>query len=231
MSSTIYSSLGGADINAVIGNVKFGNVQMISYSIERKKGFIHSIGSTNAKAIGRGIRTVQGALIFSLIDHDSLVKALNPNNSNGIFLSNEELINATNTANNGVTGTSSKQQQAFRAGGSLSQTGVIGSNTFSSTVETSIFKPSNFGKENTQAYLSDQLLPFDITGVGIPEYGAQFAKRFIIRGVELMTESSGTSINDLSIEKQHTFIARTVDDWVSLADLDQSTGTGNVVWS
>lgn len=229
--ATTLTSLGGSDINAVLGNVKFGNIQMISYSIDRKKGFIHTLGSATARCVARGIRTVQGALIFTLIDHDSLVKAMNPDNTNGIFVNNDELLNFTNTANSGITGTSAAQQAAFKAGGSLANTGVIGSDTFSSTVETSIFKASNFGVENTQAFLADQLHPFDITGVGVPERGAQYAKRFIIRGVELSTESSGTSINDLSIEKQHSFLARSVDDWVALGDLEGSVGTGNAVWS
>ena len=62
--------------------------------------------------------------------------------------------------------------------------------------------------EKSYYYLADQLLPFDITIVGIPEYGNAYAKRLIIHGVEIMTEASGTSIDDLVIEKQNSFIAR-----------------------
>src|SRR5699024_6120559 len=89
----------------------------------------------------------------------------------------------------------------------------------------SIFASDNFGKPQ-DAYISDQLLPFDITIVGLPEYGSNFAKRLVIHGVEILTEASGTSIDDLVIEKQHSFIARSISDWVSLADISGATGTG-----
>jgi hypothetical protein len=38
----------------------------------------------------------------------------------------------------------------------------------------------------------------------------------IIRGVEFVSEASGTSIEDLVIEKQLSFIARSVDSWKSV---------------
>lgn len=61
------------------------------------------------------------------------------------------------------------------------------------------------------AQLADQLLPFDVTLVGANEYGQ--ATKMIIKGVELMTESGGVSIDDLVIEKQMNFIAREVKQW------------------
>ena len=43
-----------------------------------------------------------------------------------------------------------------------------------------------------------------------------------------MTEASGTSIDDLVIEKQNSFIARSVSDWVALSDMGGATGSGVV---
>ena len=40
-----------------------------------------------------------------------------------------------------------------------------------------------------------------------------------------MTEASGTSIDDLVIEKQNSFIARNVSDWVSFKELGGKTGS------
>ena len=43
----------------------------------------------------------------------------------------------------------------------------------------------------------------------------------------VMTEASGTSIDDLVIEKQNSFIAKSVSDWVSLGEIGGATGSGS----
>ena len=35
----------------------------------------------------------------------------------------------------------------------------------------------------------------------------------VLRGVEIVSEASGTSIEDLVIEKQMSFLARSIRDW------------------
>ena len=79
----------------------------------------------------------------------------------------------------------------------------------------------NYGKA-TNAWLADQLPPFDITLIGIPETAGNeiFSgdkdfkpEALILRDVEFVSESSGTSIQDLVIEKQMAFIARSIKDW------------------
>ena len=70
--------------------------------------------------------------------------------------------------------------------------------------------------------MADQLPPFDITLIGVPETaGEEIQKKssafspqsLIIRGVEFVSESSGTSIEDLVIEKQMSWLARSLKDW------------------
>ena len=70
--------------------------------------------------------------------------------------------------------------------------------------------------------MADQLPPFDITLVGIPEVVGTEAEAegfspqsLIIRGVEFTSEASGTSIQDMVIEKQMAFIARSIHEWSS----------------
>ena len=221
-----YSAISGADIHAVFGNFKFGSIQMIRYATQREKAFIYTMGSPTPRATARGKRSVSGAFVFTMIDREGLVKSMhNAGDNRQIFLSKDESANFANAANNAAPNTEDKIKAAFNDGGTFGNTGTTGSG-FNPYVETSVFKSSNFG-DTTSAYLSDQLLPFDITIVGVPEYGSAFAKRLVIHGVEIMTEASGTSIDDLVIEKQNSFIAKSVSDWVSLGEIGGATGSGS----
>lgn len=227
-----YSSISGIDIHASFGNMKFAELQMIRYSISREKGHIYTMNSANAKATARGKRSVAGACVFTMIERDSLVRSMglaDSTSEGNIFLSHEEKATYANYGNPAkLEPMSDAQKNAIRTGGTLaSSNNLIGSNTFSPFVSQNIFTSTNFGSY-TNAYLADQLLPFDITLVGTPEYSWKMAKRMIIHGVEFMSEASGTSIDDLVIEKQLSFIALGVSDWVALEDLSV-TGTTKYV--
>ena len=225
-----YSAISGADIHAVFGNFKFGSIQMIRYATQREKAFIYTMGSPTPRATARGKRSVSGAFVFTMIDREGLVKSMRKAGDNRqIFLSKDESANFANASNKAAPNTEDNIKIAFDGGGTFGNTGTTGSG-FNPYVETSIFKSSNFG-DKTNAFLSDQLLPFDITVVGVPEYGAQYAKRLIIHGVEIMTEASGSSIDDLVLEKQQAFIARGISDWTPLDALNGETGTGASGWS
>lgn len=227
-----YSAISGADIHAVFGNFKFGSIQMIRYATQREKAFIYTMGSPTPRATARGKRSVSGAFVFTMIDREGLVKSMhNAGDNRQIFLSNDESANFANAQNEATPNIDAKSNiaQAFNGGGTFGNTGLTGTG-FNPYVETSIFKSTNFGKASN-AFLSDQLLPFDITVVGVPEYGAQYAKRLIIHGVEIMTEASGSSIDDLVLEKQQAFIARGISDWTPLDTLNGETGTGSSSWS
>ena len=234
MSDQLYTSLGGSDIHAVFGNYKFGSIQMIRYAVSREKAQIYTLGSPSARATARGKRSVSGAFVFTLIDRKGLVKAMADagGNTNGlIFLNNDEITNFANSANQAKPTASQPYRDSTRAGGTFGSAGVIGTtisnqSAFVPFTDSSIFKETNFGLP-TAPYIADQLLPFDITIVGVPEYGSAFAKRLVIHGVEIMTEASGTSIDDLVIEKQNSFIAKSVSDWVSLGEIGGATGSGS----
>jgi hypothetical protein len=221
-----FNSIGGADIHAVFGNYQFASLQMIRYATQREKGQIWTLGSPSPRATARGKRSVSGACVFTMIDRLNLVQAMSGasgSTNEQVFINQDEFINYANYNNTVVPTVTAAAQQAFSSGGTLTSAGIIGG-AFNPFVSQSIFTASNFG-QTSNAFLADQLLPFDITIVGAPEYGFQFAKRLIIHGVEIMSEASGTSIDDLVIEKQMAFIAKNVSDWVSLGDLGGATGT------
>ena len=237
MAEEIFTSLGGSDIHAVFGNYKFASIQMIRYAVSREKAQIYTLGSPSARATARGKRSVSGAFVFTLIDKKGLVKAMaeaGGAKDGEVFLSHDEIANFANSANAAKPKPlDMPYKNAASAGGTVGITGVVGvgngnsAASFNPYTDESIFQESNFGTR-AAPYLADQLLPFDITIVGIPEYGSAYAKRLIIHGVEIMTEASGTSIDDLVIEKQNSFIARSISDWVALTGIGGATGSGTV---
>ena len=226
MAEQTFTSLGGSDIHAVFGNYKFASIQMIRYASSREKAQIYTLGSPSARATARGKRSISGAFVFTLIDRNGLTRAMAKANGaeNKVFLSNDELANFANSGKKETDPTVVAARTALLAGGTAADVGLIGTK-YSPFTSNDVFSPTNFGTP-TEAFVADQLLPFDITIVGTPEYGTAYAKRLVIHGVEILTEASGTSIDDLVIEKQNSFIARSISDWTALSDISGATGSG-----
>ena len=241
----IYRSLSGSEIHAVFGNIKFGDIQMIKYAVSRQKAPIYTMGSADMRAIARGARSINGALVFSHLSTGGLVQAMSEAGYK-IFLSHDELANYNESYRDGKT-LSEDQKSALKAGGTIGFQGVVSKEGLQSlsgnytsaatkaqtqgTQTQSNFDPfaigeainplANYGSV-TNAWLADQLPPFDITLIGVPETaGEEISKKsstfspqsLIIRGVEFVSESSGTSIEDLVIEKQMSWLARSLKDW------------------
>lgn len=64
----------------------------------------------------------------------------------------------------------------------------------------------------------DQIPPFDVVLTAANEYGQ--AAQMQIRGVEIMNEGMGVSIDDIVTETQMTFVAREIIPWVPTAEAD-----------
>ena len=203
MTTTTFTSYSGADIHAVFGDVVFGEIQMISYKQDREKAPVYTMGSPDIRTVARGKRLITGACVFVVFDRDGLLKAMNENSGTiNPYLNLDEIAMA---GKSNLTASTIKGAQDL--GGSIS---VLQGT--SGQVE---------GKykftDQKQAFHLDQLLPFDITVVGANEYGA--VSKMVIKGVELMTEAGGMSIDDMVLEKQVAFIARSIEQWTP-------TGTG-----
>jgi hypothetical protein len=69
-------------------------------------------------------------------------------------------------------------------------------------------------KELASPWYADQILPFDITLAATNEMGAASAMR--IFGVEILNESTGSSIEDAVSESSATFVARLVEPWAAV---------------
>lgn len=223
--NSLYRTLSGCEIHAVFGNIRFGDIQMIKYTSSRQRAPVYTLGSPNARAMARGVRSINGALIFSHLSTRSIVDQMAESGAK-VFLSNDEMSNYVsdnNRKNKPITAVEKAALVARTSGGTLAQTGFIGSATEFDPFNTGtdIFDAKSFGQVTTP-YLADQLPPFDITLVGVPEVAGQDIEdgkfqpqSLIIRGVEFTSEASGTSIQDMVIEKQMAFIARSIHEWSS----------------
>lgn len=196
MAGNTFHSFSGVDMHAVFGDVEFGTVQMVSYNINRQKAPVHVMGSSDPRTIARGKRTITGAVVFVVFERDSLLEVMR-DRTDQPYLSNQE------SANYNAEGVSIAPAGGSNSIGNLASgtnTNVVGNNVNGTDLVT-----------RTNARLADQLLPFDITLVGANEYGK--TTRMIINDVDLMTEAGGVSIDDFVLEKQMSFLARSIQNW------------------
>ena len=76
-----------------------------------------------------------------------------------------------------------------------------------------VWQDVNTDNEWQPAWYTDQIPPFDIVLTAANEYGA--IAQMSIRGVEILNEGSGMSIDDIVTEQQMTFVAREIQPWVA----------------
>lgn len=70
------TSFSGADLVATFANKAIGELQQISWAIQRDKAPVFTCGSADARSFSRGKRGIAGSMVFAVFDHDSLVEAL-----------------------------------------------------------------------------------------------------------------------------------------------------------
>lgn len=70
------TSFSGADLVATFANKVIGELQQISWAVQRDKAPVFTCGSPDARSFSRGKRGLAGSMVFAVFDHDSLVYAL-----------------------------------------------------------------------------------------------------------------------------------------------------------
>ena len=70
------TSFYGADLVATFDNQDIGELQQISWAVQRDKAPVFTCGSADARSFSRGKRGIAGSMVFAVFDHDSLVEAL-----------------------------------------------------------------------------------------------------------------------------------------------------------
>ena len=217
MSNTeTYTSISGVEIQAVFGNTKFGDLHMIKYATQRDVANIWTMGNVDAVSVAKGKRSTTGACVFAVFDKDRLLEAVKTTKK--VFLSNHELLNYGSGYGTDATGP--------EAGAAARNAILNGGTVRDNSTFTSVFDRSNYGRSAAPA-LVDQIPPFDITLVGISESSGN-ASRMVIQGVQFNSDQGGTSVDDLTLERQLTFIAKRVVPWTNLDELSQGKSAGIV---
>lgn len=204
-----YTSKSGVEIQAVFGDTIFGDLHMIKYATQRDVANVHVMGRVDAVSVAKGKRAISGACVFAVFDKDRLVEAMSKSK---VFLTNHELINYGGGSNYD----SNKAIQARNASGTIRTDGTVNAS--------SVFAKETFG-EMVSPKLLDQVPPFDITLVGISEATGDVS-RMIIHGVQFSSDQGGSSVDDLLLERQVTFLARRISPWTKAEDLSSGSRAG-----
>lgn len=211
------TSFSGADMVATFGKRAIGELQSISWAVQRKKAPVYTLGSADPRSFSRGIRGVAGSLVFAVFNRDALIEELKKVWSDiappAMFTAAGNLALASQDAFGQALTMTAWDQKASggekdingntiaRAETSAKQLGTDG--------KTQVSVPGGFSVIRKQNIMyADMLPPFDITMTFANEYGqAAFQK---IYDVDILNEGSGISVDTTVMERQMTYIARRI---------------------
>jgi hypothetical protein len=215
------TSFSGADLIVSFGPRVIGELQQISWAIQREKAPVYTLGSADPRSFSRGKRGIAGSLVFAVFDRDSLLiemkeawadiapKAMFTAAGNIAVQGSENFENALNmTSWNHVADESQNNGtgdlEAVSPNEQPSSNGSDGN----------INVPSGFGVIRKDNILyADMLPPLDITMTFANEYGqAAFQK---IYDLDFLNEGSGVSVDSIVMERQMTWIARRISPIMS----------------
>ena len=198
--SRTYTSFSGVDIRAVIGTNTVGSLQGISYAIQREKAPIYVMGKVDPLSFSRGKRGIAGTIITLMLDSHLIKDEKYGFNEMKAVLDKDEIVPRTTDLNDATDNVL----------GALDPTFTFDANDVSSSYVLS-----------APTYV-DQIPPFDVVIVAANEYGKAAEMR--IYGIEILNEGSGFSIDDIVIENQMTYVARTILPWQKLGSFDMDSG-------
>lgn len=144
------TSFSGADLVATFANKVIGELQQISWAVQRDKAPVFTCGSPDARSFSRGKRGLAGSMVFAVFDHDALISSLQsvwneiaPSAmftaaANNVLSNSEDFTNALNMIkwNQTVTDAARNEDTANRLGygysfdsTTLANSGEIGAQT------------------------------------------------------------------------------------------------------
>lgn len=190
--SKTYNSFSGVDMIATFGGKVIGELQGISYTIQREKAPVYTMGDADPRSFSRGKRGIAGSIVFTVFDRSALLEVMKdrPYVANRYSIPQGFEIADVNTDSIEILP------------GIISP--VVGA---SSPTISRIALDKVLAKPN---YL-DQILPFDIVLTASNEYGS--VARMMIHGVEIMNVGSSMSIDDITTDEACTFIATAITPW------------------
>lgn len=200
-----YTSFSGVDIRAVIDGTPVGQLQAISYAVQREKAPIYVMGKVDALSFSRGKRGIAGTIVTLMLDQHVMLET--PFVNKKFVANNEEIFPSVSDLNDAhPTGTD---------GSGLADLGPVDSAPFDASDLSGDYSLSS-------AWYVDQIPPFDVVIIAANEYGKAATMR--IYGIEILNEGSGFSIDDMVIENQMTYVCRTLLPWTRMGSWNMDTG-------
>lgn len=190
--SKTYNSFSGVDMVVTFGGKILGELQGISYTIQREKAPIYSMGEADPRSFSRSKRGIAGSLVFVVFDRSALLEAMRDRP----YIANKYSI-----------------PNGFEIADVNVDTIEIAPGITGPAVGTAAVTVSRVAIDKVLAapnYL-DQVLPFDVVITASNEYGA--VCRMMIHGVEIMNVGSSLSINDITTDEACTYIATAITPW------------------
>lgn len=184
-----YNSFSGVDMVVTFGGKILGELQGISYTIQREKAPIYSMGEADPRSYSRAKRGIAGSIVFVVFDRSALLEAMR----NRPYVANKYSI------------PEGFQIADVNVGSIEIIPGVIGpavgaaSPTVSRIALDKVIAAPNY---------LDQVLPFDVVITASNEYGA--VARMMIHGVEILNVGSSMSINDITTDEACTYVANAI---------------------
>ena len=187
-----YNSFSGVDMVVTFGGKILGELQGISYTIQREKAPIYSMGEADPRSFSRGKRGIAGSMVFVVFDRSALLEAMRnrPYVANRYSIPEGFEIADVNVDTIEVT------------------PGIIGPAVGSASPTVSRIA---IDKVIAAPNYLDQVLPFDVVITASNEYGS--VARMMIHGVEILNIGSSLSINDISTDEACTYIATAITPW------------------
>jgi len=181
-----YNSFSGVDMLVTFNGTLVGELQGISYTVQREKAPIYTMGSPDPRSFSRGKRGIAGSLVFMLFDRSALLEAFK---DTGFLIGKHE-------RHGGILANASKLPAIPILSINNTPFGFKGPQAV--TLDKVVARP----------IYHDQILPFEIVITAANEYGHFAAMK--IHGVEILNCGSGMSIDDISTDEACTFVATAI---------------------
>ena len=199
-----FNSFSGADIFVIFEDAVVGTMTSINWSVTREKAPIYVMGHTDAVGVSMGKRAIAGSMSGMIFDRWTLYDLAWDSNPDG-----------SSTGHRHSFATYAQKTGDIMIPGGLSY--VDYSNAGYADIENadpfvagSRIWPvqdwrSFLGWKEARVVYADQILPMDVTIAAINDAGNMAAMRLF--GINILTESGGVSIDDVTMETQYTYFA------------------------
>lgn len=205
------TSFSGADLICTFGNTVIGELQSISWGVERETAPIYTLGSPDPRSFTRGKRGIAGNLVFAVFNRDALLEEMKKQ-----YKLEKNFPIMFTAAGNAAAGSRALMDEAL----SMIEWNNMAQDVNTSDVEarkgdySDLAKlppaiPPGFDLITPDSLLyADTLPPFDITLTFASETGNAAFMRIL--DVSILNDGSGVSVDTVVMERAMTYVARKI---------------------